>query len=194
MRTQLSDWYHQMATNSKDTTGRNRFTITNPTSVWLGSNEISWLIDKWSNFSKTPWRSLSETVTCPYQGLFIDFAFPGKVAYDKEGKVIESSRKDIEGLNGESAWVLITDAQTKMIHGDARTSKASPLKYLESFLEEYSPNVNNKFVVLDQGGECYRSPAIDSTLPPGQEQKICYSRWVNILPKTIRDISVVMLC
>ena len=34
-------------------------------------------------------RSLSETVTCPNQGLFIDFAFPGKVAYDKEEKVIE---------------------------------------------------------------------------------------------------------
>jgi len=47
-----------------------------------------------------------------------------------------------------------------MLHGDTRTSKASPLKYLESFLEEYSPNVSNKFVVMDQGGEMYRNPAI----------------------------------
>ena len=41
------------------------------------------------------------------------------------------------------------DAMNKMLHGDTRTSKASPLKYLESFLEAYSPNVNGKFVVVD---------------------------------------------
>ena len=74
--------------------------------------------------------------------------------------MIKSSCEDIEGLNGESAWISITDAQTKMIHGDARTCKASPLKWLESFLEEYSPNVSNKFVLMDQGGECFRSPKI----------------------------------
>lgn len=101
-------------------------------------------------------RSLSEL----YMGLFVDFAFPGKVACDKEGKVIELSREDIEGLNGESSWILITNAQTKMIHGDARTSKASPLKYLESFLEEYSPNVSNKFVFMDQGGELWRNSKV----------------------------------
>ena len=44
-------------------------------------------------------RSLSESVSCPYQGLFLDLAFPGKVSYDKEGKVIESSREDIKGLS-----------------------------------------------------------------------------------------------
>ena len=47
-----------------------------------------------------------------------------------------------------------------MLHGDTRMSKASPLKYLESFLKEYSPNVSNKFVVLDQGSELYRNPEI----------------------------------
>ena len=100
------------------------------------------------------------SVSCPYQGLFIDMAYPGRVSRDKEGKVIESSREDIEGLSGESAWLLITDAQTKMIHGDARTSKAPPVEYLESFLEEYSPSVSNKFVVLDQGGELWGCPKI----------------------------------
>ena len=105
-------------------------------------------------------RSLSDSVTRPYQGLFIDFGFSGRISFDKDGKVIESSRQDIEGLNGETAWILIADAQTKMLHGDTRVSKASPLKYLESFLQEYSPNVPNKFVVLDQGGELYRNPAI----------------------------------
>ena len=83
-----------------------------------------------------------ESVTVPYQGLFVDFGFSGKVSRDKDGNVIESSRADVEGLNGENCWILIADAMTKMLHGDTRTSKASPLKYLESFLEAYSPNVN----------------------------------------------------
>ena len=47
-----------------------------------------------------------------------------------------------------------------MLHGDTRTSKASPVKYLESFLEEYSPNVSNKFFVLDCGGELYGNPEV----------------------------------
>ena len=105
-------------------------------------------------------RSLSESVSCPYQGIFVDYAFSGSLARDKEGKIIESSRSNVEGINGETAWILISDAQTKMLHGDTRTSKASPIKYLESFLEQYSPNVSNKFVVLDQGGELYGNPEI----------------------------------
>ena len=47
-----------------------------------------------------------------------------------------------------------------MYHGDTRLSKASPIKYLECFLQEYSPNVSNKFVVLDQGGELYCNPEV----------------------------------
>ena len=38
-----------------------------------------------------------------------------------------------------------------MFYGDTRLSKASPIKYLESFLQDYSPNVSNKFLVPDQG-------------------------------------------
>ena len=47
-----------------------------------------------------------------------------------------------------------------MLHGDCCTSKASPLKYLESFLKAHSPPVSDKFVVLDQGGELYRLPKV----------------------------------
>ena len=36
-------------------------------------------------------RSLMESVSHPYQGLFIDFRFSGRISKDKEGKVIESS-------------------------------------------------------------------------------------------------------
>jgi hypothetical protein len=78
---------------------------------------------------------LSESFSSPYQGLFIDFGFSWQMSYDKEGKVIPLSWEDIEGRNGETAWILISDAQTKMLHGDARVSKASPIKYLESFLQ-----------------------------------------------------------
>ena len=47
--------------------------------------------------------SLSESVLCPYQGLFINMVYPGRVSYDKEDKIIKSSREDTEGLSGESA-------------------------------------------------------------------------------------------
>ena len=59
------------------------------------------------NFGKT---SLRDSVECPYQGLFIDCAFSDKVKRDKDGVVIEASRKDVEGINGEMAWILISDA------------------------------------------------------------------------------------
>jgi hypothetical protein len=100
-------------------------------------------------------KSLCDTVTCPYQGLYIDFAISGKISRDKNGKIIESSRVDVEGINGETSWVLIADAFSRMLHGDVRLSKASPVKYFESFLSEYSPNVHGKWVVMDQGGELY---------------------------------------
>ena len=100
-------------------------------------------------------KSLRDSVDRPYQGLFIDFAFSGKIKRDKKGVVIESSRADVEGMNGETAWILISDAQTRMLHGDTSLSKSSPVKYLESFLQQYSPECKNKRVVLDQGGELY---------------------------------------
>ena len=52
------------------------------------------------NFGK---KSLRDSVDRPYQGLFIDFAFSGKIKRDKKGVVIESSRADVEGMNGETA-------------------------------------------------------------------------------------------
>ena len=61
-------------------------------------------------------------------------AFLGQIRKDKDSKVIKSSREDVEGLNGETAWILIADAQTQMLHGDTRLSKASPVKWFEAFL------------------------------------------------------------
>ena len=48
-------------------------------------------------------RSLTESVTHPYQGLFIDFGFSSCVSYDKDGKVVPSSRVHVKGINRESA-------------------------------------------------------------------------------------------
>ena len=47
-----------------------------------------------------------------------------------------------------------------MLHGDTRLTKTSPLKYLESFLTEYSPECKNKWVVMDQGDNLYINPKI----------------------------------
>jgi hypothetical protein len=55
---------------------------------------------------------------------------------------------------------LIADAHSRMLHGDTRLTKASPVKYFESFLSEYSPNCRNKWVVMDQGGELYKNPRV----------------------------------
>ena len=105
-------------------------------------------------------KNLRDTVSHPYQAIYVDYAFAGKVSCDDEGNIIESTRKDVEGINGEKSWILISDAQTRMLHGDARLSKSSPLTYLESFLKEYSPNVKDKWVILDQGGELFGNPKV----------------------------------
>ena len=97
-------------------------------------------------------KSLRDSVKRPYQGLFIEFAFSGKVKRDKKGVGIGVSRADVESMNGETVWILIFDAQTRMLHGDTCLSKSSPLKYLESFLQQSSPECKNKWVILDQGG------------------------------------------
>ena len=57
-------------------------------------------------------RSLRDLVTKPYQLLYADHAFSGRVRRDEEGNKIESSRKDVEGLNGENSWISISDGIT----------------------------------------------------------------------------------
>ena len=71
------------------------------------------------NFGK---KSLRDSVKRPYQGLFIDFSFSGKVKRDKEGVVIEASRKDVKDMNCETVWILISDAHTRIFHVDTRFS------------------------------------------------------------------------
>ena len=92
--------------------------------------------------------------TQPYQGLSIDFSFSGSKSKDTNCK------KDYVSLNGETAWILVTDHFTRMQHGDTCISKASPMHWLEHFLKENAPKCPGKYVYLDQGGELYRNPEI----------------------------------
>ena len=61
-----------------------------------------------SNITKSPpsHKSLNETLTTTYQGLYVIFGFHGWISKDKDGIVIEYSYQDIEGLNGEKAWIM----------------------------------------------------------------------------------------
>ena len=49
-----------------------------------------------------------------------------------------------------------------MLHGNCRTSKVTLIKYLESFLKEYSSNCADKFVMLNQGDKLSCNPEIRS--------------------------------
>ena len=84
------------------------------------------------NLAKSPAGhiSLQELLTWAYQGLYIDFRFSGCISKDKYGNIIESSQTDIEGINGEQAWILIHDGKTRMLHGDICLIKSSHLKFL----------------------------------------------------------------
>ena len=72
------------------------------------------------NLTKNPagYVSIREKLKQPYQGIYIDFGFSGKVKLDKKGEEDEDSRKEVEGINGETSWILISDGFTRMLHGD----------------------------------------------------------------------------
>ena len=63
-------------------------------------------------------KSLRDSLLRAYQGLYIDFGFAGRRSEDEHGNITESSRTDIEGLNGEVIWILVSDGKTRMLHGD----------------------------------------------------------------------------
>ena len=115
-----------------------------------------------TNLTKAPagHSSLLESCSHPYQGLYIDFCFPGCISKDKDIKEKGSSCADIEGLNGKQAWMLISNEKAHMLYGDSYLTKASPLTYLESFFSEYAPECKNKWVVLYQGSELYGNAKI----------------------------------
>ena len=60
--------------------------------------------------------------------------------------MIEASNKDIISINDKMAYTQ-SKMKTKMLYDNTHLSKVSPLKFLESFLQEYSPKFKNNFVV-----------------------------------------------
>ena len=47
-----------------------------------------------------------------------------------------------------------------MLIGNTQISKATPLVWLDNFLQTYSPECHDKYVMMDQGGELYKNPKI----------------------------------
>ena len=99
-------------------------------------------------------KNSTRKATKPYEGLSIDFSFSGTRSKD------DNRRKDFEGMNGETCYVMITDHFTGMKHGDTRLSKAPPTQWIRKFLSVHSPKLNGKYVHMDQGGELFHSPEI----------------------------------
>ena len=99
-------------------------------------------------------NNTTKTATIPFQGLSVDFAFSGMRSKN------EQRRLDYEGLNGETCYILIADHATGMKIGDTRLSKAPPLIWIRNFLTNHSPNCQDKYVFMDQGGELYHSPDV----------------------------------
>ena len=76
------------------------------------------------------------------------FSFAGLLSKDKH------CPQDVEGINGETCWLMIQDEFSKMVHCNVRISKAPPVQFIDAFLTTCAPvEATQKFVVLDQGGE-----------------------------------------
>jgi hypothetical protein len=92
--------------------------------------------------------------TAPWQGLSIDFAFAGQASKDK------SRAAACKGFNGETCFVLIKDHFSGALDGTVRISKGAPVNWLRQWLVRHSPQVQDKCVHMDQGGELYNNPKI----------------------------------
>lgn len=91
--------------------------------------------------------TLSATVL--YQGMSIDFAFAGTKSNNSDCQI------DFEGYPGKTSWWAIVDYCTRMYHGVTGVTKASPTHWISNFLQTHSPDCNNKYCYMDQGGKLY---------------------------------------
>ena len=98
-------------------------------------------------------RSASEhrLATVCHQSLSIDMAFIVQKSKNSDRYI------DNIGIKGETCYVLITDYFSGMIHGKVLVNKAPPIKYFNQWLARFSPEILDKTVRFDQGGELGRS-------------------------------------
>jgi Reverse transcriptase (RNA-dependent DNA polymerase) len=96
----------------------------------------------------------SRVATQCFQGISLDFSFI-------VGKSKNSERyTDNLGLNGETCYIHLVDHFSGMVFGKPFQTKAPPLQWLNQWLARYSPDVPNKTVRFDQGGELGRCKAV----------------------------------
>ena len=63
----------------------------------------------------------------------------------------------LKGLNGETCYVLVTDRKSGACLVSIRRDKTPPIDFFRHFLATYSPDVSNKTVRFDGGGELGRN-------------------------------------
>ncbi len=61
--------------------------------------------------------------------------------------------KALKGLHDETCYVLITDRKSGALKVAVRRDKSPPLDFLKSFIANYAPDVKNKSVRFDGGGD-----------------------------------------
>ena len=103
---------------------------------------------------RAPGHSSTMKATVPWQGLSIDFAFTGQASKDK------SRATAYKGFNGETSFIVLKDHFTGTLDGTVRISKGAPVNWLRQWLVRHAPQVSDKYVHLDQGGELYNNPKI----------------------------------
>ena len=96
------------------------------------------------------------TATRPFQGLSLDFSFAGQASKDA------TRGESYTGFNGETCYILIADHHTEELFGSPRVSKAAPIEYLRLWLRTHVSGTppTGRYVMMDQGGELYKNPAI----------------------------------
>ena len=97
----------------------------------------------------------------PFQGLSIDFAFAGQRSKEANTAV------DFVGYGGETCYVLLIDHYTEKLYGATRISKVPPVAWLRRFLLQNVPEddpKNDRYILLDQGGDLYGCVALQDPL------------------------------
>ena len=78
------------------------------------------------------------------------------------GFIVQKSKnkrrvRQLEGLNGEQAFLIVADHYSDILYGMAAGSKAPPLAWMNRLLTELIPgNERGKYVTMDLGGEMAR--------------------------------------
>jgi hypothetical protein len=96
----------------------------------------------------------TRSATTCFQGLSIDFAFIVQQSKDSE------RLEEYTGLQGQTCYVLVADHFSGGVHGITQVSKEPPIVWLDAFLARNKPNVPNRYICMDQGGELGRCPEI----------------------------------